>query len=69
LTSDTAEADMKNPSIERRGGNPDPKKQPAQSKHADEDEKKLEQGLEETMPGSDPVSITQPAPSKADRSH
>lgn len=27
----------------------------------------LEEGLEETFPGSDPVSVTQPAPSKADR--
>jgi hypothetical protein len=26
----------------------------------------LEEGLEETFPGSDPVSITQPPPSKAD---
>ncbi len=26
----------------------------------------LEEGLEETFPGSDPVSITQPAPSKED---
>ena len=26
----------------------------------------LEEGLEETFPGSDPVSITQPEPSKAD---
>ena len=26
----------------------------------------LEEGLEETFPGSDPVSITQPARSKAD---
>ena len=26
----------------------------------------LEEGLEETFPGSDPVSVTQPAPSKAD---
>ena len=26
----------------------------------------LEEGLEETFPGSDPVSITQPAHSKAD---
>ena len=24
----------------------------------------LEEGLEETFPGSDPVSVTQPAPSK-----
>ena len=28
----------------------------------------LEEGLEETFPGSDPVSITQPAPSKPDHS-
>jgi hypothetical protein len=27
----------------------------------------LEEGLEETFPGSDPVSVTQPAPSKEDR--
>jgi hypothetical protein len=26
----------------------------------------LEEGLEETLPGSDPVNVTQPAPSKAD---
>jgi hypothetical protein len=27
----------------------------------------LEEGLEESFPGSDPVSVTQPAPSKHDR--
>ena len=27
----------------------------------------LEEGLEETFPASDPVSVTQPAPSKGDR--
>jgi len=27
----------------------------------------LEEGLEETFPASDPVNVTQPAPSKADR--
>jgi hypothetical protein len=27
----------------------------------------LEEGLEETFPGSDPVSVIQPAPSKEDR--
>jgi hypothetical protein len=26
----------------------------------------LDEGLEETFPGSDPVNVTQPAPSKAD---
>ena len=28
----------------------------------------LEEGLEETFPGSDPVNVTQPAPSKEDQS-
>ncbi|MEO8318030.1 MAG: hypothetical protein ABI561_06860 [Bradyrhizobium sp.] len=27
----------------------------------------LEEGLEETFPGSDPVNVIQPAPSKADQ--
>ncbi|WP_407148748.1 hypothetical protein [Bradyrhizobium sp. ORS 86] len=27
----------------------------------------LEEGLEETFPGSDPVNVTQPPPSKEDR--
>jgi hypothetical protein len=27
----------------------------------------LEEGLEETFPGSDPVNVTQPPPSKQDR--
>jgi hypothetical protein len=40
-------------------------------KSADEAEKRhleeaLEEGLEETFPGSDPVNVTQPPPSKAD---
>lgn len=47
----------------------------AKSPHADKPAKKsrdealedaLEEGLEETFPGSDPVSVTQPAPSKED---
>lgn len=29
-------------------------------------DKKLEEGLKETFPGSDPVNVTQPAPSKHD---
>ena len=38
---------------------------------ADDGEKRrldqaLEEGLEETFPASDPVSVTQPSPSKAD---
>jgi hypothetical protein len=30
-------------------------------------EKSLEEGLEDSFPGSDPVSVTQPAPSDQDR--
>ncbi|PPQ15787.1 hypothetical protein CV770_29610 [Bradyrhizobium sp. AC87j1] len=29
-------------------------------------EEALEEGLEETFPGSDPVNVTQPAPSRGD---
>ena len=41
------------------------------AKGAKDDEKRrleeaLEEGLEETFPGSDPVNVTQPAPSKED---
>jgi hypothetical protein len=48
---------------------------PATSSHVKKPEKKprdealedaLEEGLEETFPGSDPVNVTQPAPSKED---
>ncbi len=30
-------------------------------------EKSLDEGLEESFPASDPVNVTQPAPSKRDR--
>jgi hypothetical protein len=30
------------------------------------EKRQLDQGLEETFPGSDPVNVTQPPPSKAD---
>jgi hypothetical protein len=64
---------MAHSSTEKRGGNPDLKRQPAQKAEGgsktSKAEKKLEQGLEESMAGSDPVSVTQPAPGKADRKH
>jgi hypothetical protein len=49
--------------------NADPKN--ADPKNAKNTEKRrldqaLEEGLEETFPGSDPVNVTQPPPSKAD---
>jgi hypothetical protein len=50
-------------------------RRPVRSSHAKKPEMKprderleeaLEEGLEETFPGSDPVNVTQPAPSKED---
>ena len=40
--------------------NPNKPKDPEKKKLDDD----LEEGLEESFPGSDPVSVTQPAPSK-----
>jgi hypothetical protein len=56
---------MAHPSTEKRGGSPDIKKQPAQSSDGSKAEQKLEQGLEESMAGSDPVSVTQPSKRKS----
>jgi hypothetical protein len=44
---------------------------PKGAKHPKDSEKRqleqaLDEGLEETFPGSDPVNVTQPAPSKGD---
>ena len=44
---------------------------PIETSSADRDEKRrlddaLDEGLEETFPASDPVNVTQPAPSKGD---
>ena len=53
---------MDHPATKKRGADPHV---PAKAKHEianDEMERKLEQGLEESMAGSDPVSVTQPAP-------
>jgi hypothetical protein len=49
-----------------RGGEADVKKPPAE-KERDPMEKALDQGLEESFPASDPVSVTQPPPSKRDK--
>jgi hypothetical protein len=54
---------MTHPATTKRGADPAVPEKPAKS-HATA-EQKLEQGLEESMAGSDPVSITQPAPSKS----
>ena len=53
---------MAHPAVKKRGGDPDVKHKPAHERPDDAAERKLEEGLEESMAGSDPVSITQPAP-------
>ena len=58
---------MAHPATKRRGGDPDVKHRPLHEKPDDAMERKLEQGLEESMAGSDPVSITQPSKSKIDK--
>lgn len=49
-----------------RGGDPDVKRPPAE-KRRDPKERALDQGLEESFPGSDPVNVTQPPRSKQDK--
>ena len=44
---------------------PEPKSGDAAEKHRLDEA--LEEGLEETFPGSDPVNVTQPAPSRGDQ--
>ena len=51
----------------KRGGDPDVKPKPKSEKPDDALERALEQGLEESMAGSDPINITQPPKSKLDR--
>lgn len=58
---------MAHPATKKRGGDPDVKHKLPHEKPDDALERKLEQGLEESMAGSDPVSITQPSKSKNDK--
>ena len=46
-----------------------PRSDPEATKRAEKRrlDEALEEGLEETFPASDPVNVTQPAPSKGDR--
>jgi hypothetical protein len=55
---------MVHPATKKRGADPHVPGKPAHERPKDEAERKLEQGLEETMAGSDPVSVTQPKPGK-----
>lgn len=58
---------MPNSTTKKRGGDPEVKPTPTHKKSDDKLERKLEQGLEESMAGSDPVSITQPSSNKTDK--
>lgn len=56
------------PAAKRRGADPHVPAKPAHKHPKGAAERKLEQGLEETMAGSDPVSVTQPKSPKPDSS-
>jgi hypothetical protein len=60
---------MAHPATKRRGADPHVPEKPRHRTSAEMNEWKLEQGLEETMAGSDPVSIIQPAAGKAHKRH
>jgi hypothetical protein len=66
IHSHKRENEMAHPATEKRGGNPDVKQKPEGKNPKDAMERKLEQGLEESMTGSDPVSVTQPPKNKHD---
>jgi hypothetical protein len=51
---------MVHPAAKKRGADPHVPGKPAHEHPQDETQRKLEQGLEKSMAGSDPVSITQP---------
>ena len=59
---------MVHPATKKRGADPHVPGKPAHKHSNNEAERKLEQGLEETMAGSDPVSVTQPKPETPDSS-
>jgi hypothetical protein len=55
------------PATKKRGADPQVPRKPEREKPDDAMERKLEQGLEESMAGSDPVSIAQPPKTKSDK--
>jgi hypothetical protein len=56
---------MAHPATKKRGADPQVPERPKHEKPNEAKERKLEQGLEESMAGSDPVSIVQPVAGKA----
>jgi hypothetical protein len=59
----TMEAIMVHPATKKRGADPAVPEKSKHQKPVRTSERKLEQGLEESMAGSDPINITQPKPS------
>ena len=57
---------MEHPATKKRGADPEVRTS-VKSKADDVLEQKLEQGLEESMAGSDPINIVQPPPTKVDK--
>jgi hypothetical protein len=58
---------MAHPATKKRGGDPDVKHGHPRKTSKDDLDRQLEEGLEETMAGSDPVSVTQPVSGAAGR--
>jgi hypothetical protein len=58
---------MVQPAAKKRGADPHVPVKSKRLQSANPTEQKLEQGLEESMAGSDPVSVSQPAPLSADK--
>jgi hypothetical protein len=53
--------------VRMRGGDPDMHRRPHSDRPDDPAERALEEGLEESFPGSDPINITQPWRSKIEK--
>jgi hypothetical protein len=58
---------MTHPATKKRGADPHVPAKAKRDVAADAMERRLEQGLEESMAGSDPVSITLPSSTKRDQ--
>ena len=61
----SAENELRSQETSITGQRSNPKDSEANEKRALDEA--LEEGLQETFPGSDPVNVTQPAPSKGDQ--
>ena len=58
---------LAHPATKKRGADPHVPSGTKRGRHRNAEEQKLEQGLEESMAGSDPVSVTQPATPTAEK--